>query len=263
MKREPLACFRNCLPGWADITYVASKPLSDSLTTITTCVAVIGVAILVAGCGTTFKERHFFQTISGSSGRATNYFRLTVEGDAKFSSARYIAGFYDERAVDLYFNELKPGQPGGNIAPLFPADQKNPGDNTTIVPLKPDDTKGAFVMVFSTDAKAVVDTIGSFAENQVTADALSNLVNRADIRASNEANARIATDIRRASATLTVLNGLFAQLADPNASLIQTQEAELRILNAIGAALGYETSFKTSAEAAAWMATARAARRGD
>jgi hypothetical protein len=225
-------------------------------------IAVFALAILVAGCGTTFQERHFFQSTSGTSDRATNYFRLTVKGDAKFSSARYIAGFYDERAVDLYFNELKSGQSSGNIAPLFPTDQKNPGDNTTIVPLKPDATNGAFVMVFSTNAKAVVDTIGSFAENQVTADALTNLINRGDIRASNEANARLGTDIKRTSATLSELNGLFTQLADQNASLPQTQEAKLRILNAIAAALGNETSFKTSAEAEAWIAVARAARRG-
>ena len=130
---------------------------------------------LIISC-TAFKEDHYFQSVGRKNGKATNYFKLEVKGGAQLSQARYIAGYYDERAVDLYFNELKKVSNGEEfIQPIFPDDLTEPGTNEIIGPLSPDDHKGAFVMILSTNARAISNAIGQFSDNQIIADAVTNL----------------------------------------------------------------------------------------
>lgn len=135
-------------------------------------------AILASGC-TSFQQTYHFQSSAGDG--TVNFFRVRVEGDAQTAKTRYLAGFYDERAVDLFFNELK--STGDDLRPIFVTGQKAPGEDAALKPLTPDKGKGTFVMIFSTNPKAVADTIGAFAESQVVSDALTNLVNRRDVQA--------------------------------------------------------------------------------
>src|SRR4051812_49182226 len=92
---------------------------------------------LAAGCAS-FHEEHYFQT-ADKSGTPLNFFRVRVDGNAGLTRLRYLSGYYDERAVDLYFNEVKsPGQgPDVDIQPLFLAGQKSPGTEEVIKPLEP------------------------------------------------------------------------------------------------------------------------------
>jgi hypothetical protein len=53
-----------------------------------------------------FKEHHYHKSID-RHGNVSNYYRLTVNGYAAMSSARYISGYHGERAVDVFFDELK------------------------------------------------------------------------------------------------------------------------------------------------------------
>lgn len=138
----------------------------------------IGASAL-AGC-TTFSQTYHFQSAPAANG-VPNFFRVKVEGDAQLARARFLAGVYDERAVDLYFNELKASDK--DIRKLFEDNQKAPGESTVIKPLSPSRTRGTFVMIFSTNPKAVADTIGNFAESQVVADALTHLINQREVEA--------------------------------------------------------------------------------
>lgn len=95
----------------------------------------------IIGCAS-FEENHYFQsvklnTLAGES-VPTNFYRLHVSGRAWFSSARYCSGYYDERAVDLFFNEvkLKPTE-SSDKNPVFRDGQKNPGTQEIIKPLSP------------------------------------------------------------------------------------------------------------------------------
>src|SRR5438132_3275792 len=99
------------LPELLDIGRCAGENDNSipSLSWIRWNLAILVLAVFVSGCVTTFHEDHYFQSASSRSGHATNYFRLQVDGWAAFSSARYISGYYDERAVDLFFNEIKTG----------------------------------------------------------------------------------------------------------------------------------------------------------
>ena len=150
------------------------------------CVTLAGI-LCTAGCAVTFKEDHYFQQ-QNKAGDVTNYYRLQVSGYGALSSARYVSGFYDERAVDLFFNELKVEQTGTSTdKTLFKDAQKNPGSDETIKPLDPG-AHGAFVMILSTNASSVARTIGQFSENQIVADAITNLMNRDALLSKAERN---------------------------------------------------------------------------
>jgi hypothetical protein len=218
--------------------------------------------LVFAGCVTTFHEDHFFQSVSSRGGRATNYFRVRVDGHASLSTARYISGYYDERAVDLFFNEVKSNE----TLKLFESDSVEPGSTDKIKPLSPDDKHGALVMILSTNAKAVTDAIGQFAESQVTADALTNLLNRREILDAQRASARLSPEVERANAVSAELTALFAAIPAPTAPALappapQTEAAYVRILNAIAAALGSTQSFSTIGDAATWFRTVAATER--
>jgi hypothetical protein len=222
-------------------------------------IAIASVSWL-AGC-TGFSQVYHFQSAPAADG-VPNFFRVKVEGDAQTARARFLAGFYDERAVDLYFNEVKTGN--GDIRKLFENNQKEPGDaNTVIKPLTPDGARGSFVMIFSTNPKAVADTIGSFADSQLVAEALTNLLNKKEIEAS-----RLLTATRGANdAVSTALADELAaivpaapadNLAPPSKEVLTRQY--LRVLEVVSRHSGGPASFADIAAARAWLATLAAVR---
>src|SRR6266404_2610957 len=93
----------------ASISAEESKVSAASKVALTSahCLLIGISASLVSGCATAFKESHYYQSVNPKTNKVTNYYRLTVKGYAAMSSARYVSGYYDERAVDLYFNEVK------------------------------------------------------------------------------------------------------------------------------------------------------------
>lgn len=221
---------------------------------VTLCV----VGLLLSGCVTAFKENHYYQSINPKSNRVTNYYRLTVSGYAAMSSARYVSGYYDERAVDLYFNEVKVSETSEkdtSTQTLFTQEVKDPGTSDVIKPLSPDTQHGAFVMILSTNAASVSRTIGQFAENQVVADAITNLANRdALLRATSTSVVRAAN----ANATADELSKLMSRLPSTEGTgpgPKETEAALLRVTNSLATALaGYPMAFATLDEAATWFA---------
>ncbi|MBI2207194.1 MAG: hypothetical protein HYU41_25455 [Candidatus Rokubacteria bacterium] len=209
---------------------------------------------LLSGCVTRFREDHYFQSVSNRSGRATNYFRVRVDGYAVMSAARYIAGYYDERAVDLFFNEIKTGE----RLRLFEQDMVEPGGTEKLKPLSPEDKKGGLVMILSTNAKAVTDAIGQFTESQIVADTLTNLLNRRELQEARRSDARFAPEIDRTAAVAAELERLFAAMppaVPPNTAPASkpAEDAYVRVLNALAAALGSTQSFATIKEAETWF----------
>ena len=222
-------------------------------------VAVLTVmAIVISGCVTSFREHHYYQAVN-PEGEVSNYYRLTVSGFAAMSSARYISGYYDERAVDLYFDNLKVTQTSeaGPATNIFKADLRDPGSQDVIKPLSPSGEHGTFVMILSSNASSVSQTIGQFAENQVVADAITNLANRdALLRASSASVARSAN----ANATADELAKLIGQLpADSAPKAKETNAALLRVVNSIASGLSSRPiSFATLADASTWFAQSAA-----
>jgi len=51
----------------------------------------------------------YYFAIDPRTNQVINIFRVTVHGNAEMANVRYISGFYDQRAVDLFFNETRSG----------------------------------------------------------------------------------------------------------------------------------------------------------
>jgi len=221
-------------------------------------VKLICFAILLSvtwSCTTTFGENHYFQATDLKTGEVSNYYRLTVKGYAFMSSARYVSGFYDERAVDMFFNEMKIADTKSTdttTGKIFVDQQIDPGTQTKITPLSPTEANGAFVMILSSNASSVTNTIGQFAENQIVADAVTNLANRDLVAAELRANQATAL---AANATAQELQKLFALVpSSDKPTKDETVKAYLRILNSISRAINPDqANFNKLEEAEAWV----------
>ena len=211
---------------------------------------------LFSSCITTFGEKHYFQAVD-KEGNVSNYFRLKVEGYASFSSARYVSGYYDERAVDMFFNEMKvsptPAE-ATSVGTIFKDNQVSPGTEQKITPLNSPDEHGAFLMILSTNASSVTKTIGQFAENQIVAEAVTNLANRDLIRSKMKSSEAF---VSATNATADELEDLFELIPNNDApDPAETQRSFLRILNAIAQSMDSEQEqFKTFAEAEEWYSS--------
>lgn len=241
-------------------------------------VLLVSVLLVLAACSTNFREDHYFKSVGNTGDKPTNYFRLRITGEADFSSARYIAGYYDERAVDLFFDEMKSASSSNDakIDPLFQGGEIDLGEGEKIAPLSPTLENGAFLMIFSTNAKAVANTIGQFAESQVAADAITNLVNRDQVKEAARAKASNQMAHQRAQAVAAEIESLVNAIPAPSqedeagndeteddetadeAGVTEvakeaTTQAALRLLAAIAQAKGRVGSFQSIEEARAWF----------
>jgi hypothetical protein len=207
--------------------------------------------LMVAACSS-FHEQHYFQSVNSDTGKPVNYFRVTVTGQSLWTRSRYVSGYYDERAVDLFFNEIKTPA-SGDVKPIFEQDQLNPGTADKIVSLAPNQN-GAFLMIFSTNAKAVSDAIGQFAESQVVADSLTRLMNRSEIRDLRRRSAGETASTARMQAVSSELAALMTELPD-TADKTTAQGQSMRVLQAIAVSLGGDGNFGSRAEAAAWFSS--------
>jgi len=220
------------------------------------------LCLLSASCAS-FHEEHYFQTLD-PSGTPVNFFRVRVDGHGGLTNLRYISGYYDERAVDLYFNEVKPPSSGVNadIQPLFVNNQINPGTTEVIKPLDPG-AHGALLMIFSSNPNAIADTIGQFAESQQVADALTNLVSRGPVREMRALVRTQAVRSTRLAATVGELTALFSGL--PKAADVvvgdkaRLDQGYLEILRSIAITLDGDGKFQSLDEAAQWFQAKRSA----
>jgi hypothetical protein len=226
-----------------------------------TCTLLVALALSGLGACTNFNETHLIKTIDPDTKNPINYFRLTVKGHAGLSAARYVAGCYDERAVDLFFNELRVSSESQttNLETLFRDDLVSPGTNEKIQVLdacnEENEDNGTFVMILSTNADAVARTIGAFAESQVVADSITNLLGANRLKEAAAVEANLRTDQRRAKAVAAELTTLFAavpQGAPPDA--VSTEASYLAILNTITRALDSPQSFASLQAADEWLA---------
>jgi hypothetical protein len=59
-------------------------------------IGIISVTIVLISCQSA-KELHYFKT-------GGNYYRLMIDEKSFASKARYLSGYFDEKAVDKYFS---------------------------------------------------------------------------------------------------------------------------------------------------------------
>lgn len=236
------------------------------------------VAVL-SGCASV-DEKHYMgaftsPTPDNPSG-LVNVFRINIKGDAGLSNVRYIAGTYDERAVDFFLNEVKsddyaPSEKlkfGKRLLNLScptkddkalsqEACKKAYEDALTVSPLSSDGLGGnfdSFVIIFSTNADAIAETIGAISENTVAIQSVNYLLNKDTYE-----EAAIITNLKTVKAlsrkaSIDTLSTLFSTAYESEATNKDT--LELNILRSIAIALEPErsASFNTLDEAKIWFA---------
>lgn len=234
---------------------------------------VVLALMTLSACVSMDEKHYFFASIDPETKEISNAFRLSVRGGAGFTNARYLAGNYDERAVDLFFNEIKASnldqtslQPG---APRFFDTTCDLADAASCEALKAKrlvtvpvgdraDQNGVFVLLLSTNADAIASTIGQFAESDANISAMTFLATRETrIQAAVTTATQSMVKADRA-ATFEQLGGLYTALpaAGVTGMKSEREKAYLAILRATAAGLNPEAapSFTTMGEARVWFA---------
>jgi hypothetical protein len=216
-------------------------------------IIIMVIGLIMSGCTASINETHYFASFNKASDTPTepvNFFRLKVHGSASFSSARYLTGFYDERAVDLFFNEIRSDKQ--NNTKLFDANLKEPVTQDSIKPLSPSTSNGAYVLIMSTSADSIANAIGSFAESEVVAEAITNLIAKEKIKEKIESDAEISIAVSRGTALESQLSILLSD-AKTKTGAQASKKAYLRVLNALGRSLGHNNSFESFENARQWF----------
>jgi hypothetical protein len=226
------------------------------------CLGVLVLALMATACSTVIEERHFFAAFRDGPDQKrepVQFYRVSVDGNSQFANTRYLTGYFDERAVSLFFNELK--SPGNQK--LFDDSTTLPGSGgTKVTPLSPTADNGAFVLIMSTNADAIAGTIGSFAESQVVADSLTRLFSRDRFLAKSQSDARVGVDKAQATALVGQLTAHAGAATNAGSSELAAASYR-RMLTALAQQLGYGgPEFDTLAKARDWFALEAASRSG-
>ena len=246
--------------------------------------AVMTLGALLFGCAASINERHHIATFGeptadNPTGFA-NVLRITIKGNAEFANVRYIAGTYDEHAADLFLNNVK-------SEPYAAATGKSQGANTIFnlcIPSEEKDNEAGsasggaggddagdgdkededddcvangdgetFLIIMSTNADAIAETIGAFAENEITVKSLNYLLNR-DVFDAQQVSTAVASRVgAERKAMLASLEAMFTGYENRTS---QSDTDEIAILQTIAVALNPtgDASFSTLAEAREWFA---------
>ena len=127
------------------------------------------IMILLVSCST-FHEIHYFKDkVDSKSGISLvpNYYKVEIRGYSLISSSRYLSGYFDQSAINLYFNELS--QPKNGT--LFNKTSENEKTFTNEV-------GNELIVILSTNAKAVSDQIGNIAKNQTILNSLATITQK-------------------------------------------------------------------------------------
>ena len=232
--------------------------------------AILLVASLaVGGCATTFQESHYFSSDgSGGAPADRNYYRLLVKGGTAISSSRYVSGYFDSAAVDVYFNEIKQppkaqlvtststgtttaGETGAGAASAA-AGAPKAGDAVSAKPLSRSLVGKDLVLILSTNSDEVSNQIGALAANQQFTAALAGLAARGDFAAAARAGADLSLDQSAAAQHAALADTTNGKLPDkPTAE--QNEAAALVVLNRIAFELDHAGPFTKLDEADKWF----------
>jgi hypothetical protein len=247
------------------------------------CLAACSVVplLLASGCAAWVREQHFFASYApaenGEDARLVNIFMLDVEASSQFSDMRYLAGNYDEAAVDYFLNESKSedypvsangqSQSANSFRGIWnlscPTDsnvdacKKKWDEARSVMPVRGENGGNpgdAFVIIMSTNANAISETIGAIAENATTMKSLSYLMNKETFDA--RAKLHVTRDQKATHRTL-FLGALDAQMTDYAADPANSANRELAVLKMLAAELdpAGPAAFNDLQGARTWFAT--------
>jgi hypothetical protein len=202
------------------------------------------IALLLAGCMSRFSERHFFKS-EDAYGNPVNYYKLSVSGANFLSSTRYLSGYFDEKAVDAYFNQFSQPDKG-----LFEGTIKAEGTNIRPV----DDVLGTrkLVLLLSSNSDAIAQQIGQFANNEAIMGDLTRLIYRDHIKEAQSARTSAELQEMRGKALSDIGDNVIGGLSDDATK--EAAEAHLLFYaNRLATEFENTIPFKNLDEAKIWL----------
>jgi hypothetical protein len=198
------------------------------------------------GCATQFQEKHYFKAVDPDTGKAVNYFRITISGHSSFTASRYVSGFYSQKAVEYFFNEFRSDkQPELRLEPVgVDSSDHRVGEE-----------EGAFVLVLSTNAKAVADTIGEMTDNDALTKAFNRLLRKDDIEAAEKLVFGMSARKDDAQRNYENIDHAVFDLKEqmPNADKARLRQQAVRIVAAVAKAMGEKDPIATFDDAKNWV----------
>ena len=211
-----------------------------------------GAAIVLAavvGCGSRFREVHYFKS-TADDGRPINYYRVTVEGSTGLSSSRYLSGYFDERAVDLYFSKFS--QPAeGTFTGTVKKDEEG-----KVEPLGEGQEGRRLVLILSSNSDEIATSISAMAQSEAVTQTLANLIGRERLEAATNAKLDAPAQAKKGEYLVNSGKTLIADLPD-DADLAKVKANFLAYANELANFLEPGRQFGTLAEAQAWAENRR------
>jgi hypothetical protein len=191
-----------------------------------------------------FSERHFFKS-EDAYGNPVNYYKLSVSGKNFLSSTRYLSGYFDEKAVDAYFNQFSQPDKG-----LFDGTIKTGGGN--VKPLEDALNGRKLVLLLSSNSDAIAQQIGQFANNHAVMSDLTRLIYRDHIKEANSAKTSADLQQIRGKALADIGDKVIGGMAD-NADQATAKANFLFYANRLAAEFNNTVPFATLDEAKIWL----------
>lgn len=223
-------------------------------------------ALIASGCAANFQETHYFK-IHDKEGKTTNYMRLRITGNAQFTSAKYASGYYDQAALDKFFNTTsaknvgtQQAVPNGNDQkPAKKSDDSSSNQSNTAgqsdQTITPVGNKGVLTLVLSTDASAILSVIGAFAENEIVANAMVNMVSGQSLKEVSETEIEFKETASLSKSLINELNTLMGKFPAEPKTVEDAEIALKNILSALSRASGGPAKINDFKEAAVWIET--------
>lgn len=137
--------------------------------------------LVCGGCSyAKVKEHYHFPGVR--DGRIENYYRVDIEGVVSGNQLRYASGFFDQSALNRYFNEFAQPKNMSLVSSQIP-------ERNHEIPLAADEIREAdpqgqgrrLVMLLSQNSEAIAEQIGDIAQSEALASVVSRLVFAEDI----------------------------------------------------------------------------------
>lgn len=142
-------------------------------------ILVISLVLSVISCSNIYEVHYFKDKVNQKSNYINsympNYYKVEISGYSFLSSSRYISGYFDQNAINTYFNEFTQPE-NGNIL-----------KNNTFT----NETGNELVLIFSTNAKAITNQIGSISKSQTVLNSLASIVEKGKTEESKKINSQL------------------------------------------------------------------------
>ncbi|PVV50407.1 hypothetical protein DD829_22345 [Chryseobacterium sp. HMWF035] len=135
----------------------------------------------------TFNEVHYFKD-GNKSNQIPNYYKVNVYGHTFLSSSRYMSGYFDKNAINLYFNEIKQPE-NAKFLNFNKADSIESGNE--------------LVLLLSSNSKAISNNLGMLSKNQTVLNSIGFILQK-DKYGQNQQISYLNKDLNLQKTILTV-----------------------------------------------------------